>query len=64
MSNVKIAYLILGFILLFPAAFCLFGVFASQEPGVSVGWIFGYGVALINFLAFSIVCFRKGIKKR
>jgi hypothetical protein len=62
MLRVKIAYFVLGFILLFPAAFCLFGLLASREPGTSISWVFGYGVALINFLAFSIVCFRKGMK--
>jgi hypothetical protein len=62
MSHVRIAYFILGFILLFPTAFCLFGLLASGEPGTSIGWLLGYGVALINFLAFSIVCFRRGMK--
>ena len=34
-----------------PALFCVYGLVASQEPGVGRAWTVGYGLSALLFLA-------------
>ena len=62
MPTVRIAYGMLGVILLLPTIFCLFGTMASQEPGTSIYWTIGYVVSFFVFLSLHIFCIKKAIK--
>ena len=59
----RIAYFVLGLYLIPFALFFFYGILHSREPGASIGWFFGYGVAFVNAVVFSVICFRKSFKK-
>jgi hypothetical protein len=59
----RISYGVLGLILLLFTLFCFYGMLHSREQGPWSSWFFGYGIAFLNSLAFSYVCFKRAIKK-
>jgi len=51
----RFVYFILGVMELFAIAFFVFGLLASKEPGVHVGWTIGYSLGL--FILVTACCF-------
>ena len=49
---------VFAILLLLIFLFCLYGAFASREPGDHTGWLVGYSVVGIVSLVASILLFR------
>jgi len=58
----RYAFITLALILFLLTFFCLYGMLHAREPGTGIGWFIGYGVAVINFGAFGVLCLIRGIK--
>lgn len=50
--------------LLAVAAFCVFGILATFEPGTALGWRVGYGAALVACTYAALRLLRKGSRSR
>jgi len=58
----RYVYFILGVMELFALAFSVFGLLASKEPGVHVGWTIGYALAMFSLVTaccFTYIAFKR-----